>query len=182
MNIKQAFELYFEKLNEYYKETFGTAPSVTFTEALNKNMLVSKPDEDGEVEWQPLLCVHTQNWDAVEAALGFAVCDELKNYYSTYYFLSLSGKLNGNHLNFYLIDGAKDTEAVIMQHYNDAQTIFPGAQCFLIGHAVVNDDDSYFIYYDNRTGEVFCFESDTNQRVMLSHSLAEIISSMEALA
>ena len=51
---------------------------------------------------------------------------------------------------------------------------------FLIGNAVVNDDDSFFIYFDNATGKLFCYESDTKNEVLLSYSIAKTIGSMEA--
>jgi len=68
-----------------------------------------------------------------------------------------------------------------LRNYNDAQYTFFATEIFLIGKAVVNDDDNYFIYYDNTTGKLFCYETDTKNEVLLSYSIAKTIESMEAI-
>lgn len=179
-DVKTAFKNYFSKLNSLYRSTFGTSPTVPYTETLEKSLLIGDPDEDGEIQWSPKEQTAKTDWDNCERQLSFALCQELKDYYSTYYFLAVSGTFGACELHFYRIDGSEPLEKVVLRNYSDAQYTFPGSEMFLIGNAVVNDDDSYFIYYDNATGKLFCYESDTKNEILLSYSIAKTIGSMEA--
>ena len=85
------------------------------------------------------------------------------------------------YLYIYPNDGSVTLEDFIYQNYQDAQSVFPGTQNFLIGNAVVAGDDDYFIYVENSTGSVFCFETNKMRKVDLRYSLFEIIESMEAI-
>jgi hypothetical protein len=178
--MKKAFEHYFSKLNNYAEEKFGTKPTVTFMDELNKDLLVSAPDEDGEVEWQPKLQMGNIIWDEVENEIGFTICQELKEYYSSYSFLMLYGKFGTSYLNFYPIDASEPVANIIERAFYDAQEVFPCSQMFLIGNASVNEDDNFFIYYDNKTGKLFCYDTENKREVLLSYSIAKTIDMMEA--
>ncbi len=178
--MKDAFDSYFSKLNDYAKEVFGTNPTVTYTDSLNKSCLISEPDEDDEVEWKPVPQKAAVSWKEIEDDLGFVMCDELKAYYSTYAFLMLSGKFGNSLLNFYPVDATEPVVETIKREYEDAQMVFKDSQIFLIGNAIVNEDDGYFIYYDNKSNKLFCYESDTQNEVLLSYSIAKTVGVMEA--
>lgn len=178
--MKKAFEQYFSKLNNYAEEKFGTKPTITYTDELNKELLVSEPNEDGEVEWQPKLQKGSIRWDEIEAEIGFSVCQELKEYYSAYLFLMLYGKFGSSYLNFYPIDDSEPVASVIERAFYDAQEVFSHSQMFLIGNASVDEDDNFFIYYDNKTGKLFCYDAETKREILLSYSITETIDAMEA--
>ncbi len=179
--MKQAFAAYFTKLNRLYNEVFGTNPTVPYSSSLNKVLLVSPPDDEGEVPWQPKEQSQRADWSTIENDLGFILTQDIKEYYNSFFFLQLSGTFGSSELHFYPIDGSRSLDMIINQHYLDGQYVFPNSECLLIGNAVVNDDDSYFIFYDNSKGKLFCFESETKQQILLSYSIAMIIQSMEAI-
>lgn len=179
-DVKAAFKIYFSKLDLLYSSSFGTRPTVPYTENLEKSLLIGDPDEDGEIQWSPKEQATKTDWSNCERQLGFALCQELKDYYNTFYFIAVSGTFGSSELHFYRIDGTEPLEKVVLRNYSDAQYTFPGSEMFLIGNAVVNDDDSYFIYYDNMTGKLFCYEADTKNEILLSYSIAKTIGSMEA--
>ena len=178
--MKKAFDEYFKRLLIYSQKLFGTRPTVTYTDRLNQNVLVTSPDEDGEVEWIPKAQLSHVNWKDLEQELRFSVCEELREYYTLYSFLMLSGTFGNAYLNFYPIDAVEPVPQTVKRQYADGQTVFPNSQIFLIGNAIVNDDDSYFIFIDNENGKLFCYESDTSQQLLLSYSIAKTISAMEA--
>ncbi len=178
--MKDAYKSYFAKLDALYQRAFGTRPTVPYSESFDRSMLIGAPDEDGEIQWVPKVQEHDFDWAPVEAELGFALCPELRDYYNSFFFLALSGSFGSSELHFYRIDGTEPLEKIILRHHQDAQHLFPGTECFLIGNAVVNDDDSYFIYFDNASGKLFCYESDTKKELLLSYSIAKTIGSMEA--
>lgn len=181
MRMKEAFSSYFKKQHEYYKRVYGTRPSVCYTGALNQDLLISAPTKNGEVEWLPKLQTATIEWEEIEKNIGFNLSDELRDYYSTYAFLSLAGKFGSAYLYFQPIDATEDVTITVLRQFTDAQFVFHGTQIFLIGNATINDDDNYFIYYDNKIGKLFCYESDTEKQVLISYSLYQTINDMEAL-
>ncbi|MBO4292720.1 MAG: SecY-interacting protein Syd [Lachnospiraceae bacterium] len=178
--MKKAFEKYFQKLDALYDKHFSTLPTVTYSDQLNKSLLVSEPDEDGEVQWKPQEQTDPIEWESIEKELGFSVCDELKAYYSAYFFLMMSGKIGDRLLNFYPIGATEPVQKSIDRNYHDAQYFFPETQIFILGNAKVGDDDNYFICYDNAENKLFCYESVTHEQIPLSDSISQTIDSMEA--
>ena len=179
-NIQQAYQKYFEELNALYDRVFGTKPTVPYSEEICQNMLIGNPDDDDEIQWSPRRQSYELDWDNIEEKLGFALNIELKEFYNTFFFLSMSGMFGSAELHFHRIDGSEPVENVILRNYTDAQYFFPGTECFILGNAVINNDDGYFIFFENNTGRLFCFESNTKKEVLLSYSIAKTISSMEA--
>lgn len=179
--IKKAMESFFDKQKTMSQKRLGTNPSVPYSESLNKRLLISQPDDDGEVEWKPSLQPTFTKWKEIEDILGFILCDELKAYYSSYFFLDLSGKFGSAFLYFQPIYSEDNLKGIIIQQYKDGQYIFPKSQVFLIGNAVIDDDDGYFIFYDNSSSKTFCHETDSNRQVLLTYSLAKVINSIEAI-
>lgn len=178
--MKTAFINYFRKLQVLYEKTFRTRPTVSYTKELNPDLLIGNQDEDGEIQWAPVRQTKVPDWDFLARRLGFTLNEEIIEYYTTFFFLMLSGSYKGCKLNFYCIDGSKIVEQVIIRAFEDAQYIFPKQAFLLIGNAIVHDDDNFFILYDNNTGRLFCYDSETQKEVVLSYSLAEVIGNMEA--
>lgn len=179
-DMKNAFEKYFKELLSFSMQTYGTKPTVSYTNNINKELLLSKPNEEGEAEWLPRLQNNSLPWDEVRKKIGFIVCKELREYYSTFLFYTLSGKYGDVYLYFQPLSSQKDIVKTILQQYSDAQYVFPHTQTFLLGSANYNNDDYYHIFYDNSDSKTFCYESDTNRQILLSYSLADVISAMEA--
>lgn len=177
--IKNALAEYFRKLTQYSEARFGEKPKVTFSEKLNKNLILFDPDEDGEVSWHAVFQEKAVDWAAVESRIGFVINDELKDYYGTYYFLSLNGVIGNIQLFFYPIDGHITVESMIEQQNWDAKAFGRSNKSFLIGNAIVNDDDAYFIIYEN-DGDVFFYDNETHRVIKSGLSLHQIIGSMEA--
>ncbi len=178
--MKEVLEAYFQRLQKLYSNLFSTLPTVSYSDRLNKSLLVSSPDEDGEVEWKPKIQDSSINWNSIESSLGFPVCAELKEYYSTYSFLALCGKFGECELNFYPINAVEPIPKTIIRNYQDGQHFFPKSQIFIVGNAKVADNDNYFICYDNKTSKLFCYESDTREDILLSYSMKKTINAMEA--
>ena len=54
MIIKDAMASYFTKLNNLYKNTFGSFPTVSWSSEQIQNLFIGEPDEDDEIQWQPV--------------------------------------------------------------------------------------------------------------------------------
>ena len=179
-SLKTAFEVYFKKLTDFNQQKFNKLPTVTYTDTLNSDLLISTADTNGDIEWQPKLQTTPVDWSTLEVTLGFSVCEELKEYYSSYLFLTLAGgyKDIAKQLNFEAIADQNAIPQIILRQSKDGQYYFPNTQIFLLGNALINGDDSFGVYFDNQNGTIFCYEDDTKNRISLSDSLANIIEGM----
>ena len=65
--MRQSFDNYYKKLNVLYKKEYGTRPTVTFDSKLKKEVIISKENSDGEVEWKmyPVGMLYTSKYMAV---------------------------------------------------------------------------------------------------------------------
>ncbi|PHU34427.1 SecY-interacting protein Syd [Pseudobutyrivibrio ruminis] len=180
MIMKEAFDIFFEKLNRVYEEEFGTKPMIPYSEKWNRDLLVSEPDDEGYVEWEPKLQTETIGWASIEDGLGFKICEELKAFYSTYSFAQLDGDYKKISLCFDLVNLEENVTETILEAYETAQYLFSGEEVFVLGMAELNGDDGYTIYFDNKNRKLFCYEDDTYKTIEFNESLTEVIGGMEA--
>ena len=181
MMMKEAFDIFFEKLNRVYEEEFGTKPMIPYSEKWNRDLLVSEPDDEGYVEWEPKLQTDDIDWASIERELGFSLCEELKEFYSTYSFADLDGRYNKMFINFDGVNIKKGVEVMVRDAYEIGKDDFPNSEVFAIVDAQIRDDDGYTLYFDNKDGRLFAREFDTNKTVEVSNSITEVIANMEAL-
>lgn len=177
--METAFERYFEKLNKSYEDKFNTKPTISYTSSLNKKLIVSKPDKEDYVEWQPLKQSGKANLEKLEKKLGFKLGYDLKDYYTTYLFYTLEGKFKGKQLDFYPIADENNLAKIIEQQYNDGQWAFPNSQTFLLGHATVAGNDNFYIYFDNKDNKIFLYDNEAKKKVKLK-PLSFVVATMQA--
>ena len=101
MNMKEAFDIYFERQRLFWLEKFKTYPKVPLNLRLSKGiepLIVAgtSVDSDGYVQWQPKLQSKSVDFVNLEEELGFKIHSDIKDYFSTYYFLEMIGRLDIN--------------------------------------------------------------------------------------
>jgi hypothetical protein len=173
--MKEVMKDYFRRQRAYCERVFGGPPTVMYDDDLPGALLCSEPDEDGEVEWVPIVQETPLNWSALEAELGFPVHEELKAYYGAYFFLQMTGRLKDMVLYFTPITDEKALPGILSQYLT-----LRGRQMFLLGMAVIAGRDDYLLLCDNTTGAVSCYEEETKTSVSLP-VLREVIAEMEAV-
>ena len=173
--VTEAMEKYFAELDKYFNKFWGTAPSVPYSESLNKSLIVSSEDEEGYVEWKPARQTKPVDWAAAEAASGFEICSELKEYYSSWLFLRMNGPAGKAVLEFDPVMHEDSVSEMIMTHLQYGLTAFPHSETFLLGSAQIRGNGSYAVFYDNSSSEVFCCGTETFKKVKISDSLADAV-------
>lgn len=173
------FNNYFQKLEKVYAQEFGTLPTLTYTDSINKALLVGDVNEDDEIQWKVIKQDKNIDWKNIEKIIGFAVNEELKEYYSTFYFVTITGSVSNVYFRLFSVGATKDVERDIKQHFADGKYDFSSSQIFLIGECSVGADDSYFVYYDNNSKEVFCYDRETEHKVVLADSLTTLFRIIE---
>lgn len=173
MNIKNSLDIYFSKLEKLYRKEFGTLPSISWDESLNKSLFVSEPDEDGEVQWKPKVADHIT---------VSGLCDELSSFYSSYYYWELRGKYkNDLYIDFPPIWSKQEAYHIIQTSIDDGNYYFKGQNTVLLAYCSQYGNDDLLMFYRQDTGEIFLYDTDKRFIYPLNVSLAELISSMEAL-
>jgi hypothetical protein len=178
--MREAFEKYFEKLNCLYNEIFSSKPIISYIETINKEMIVSEIDDEGYVEWKPILQEETINQEEIESVIGFKLCKQLLEYYSSYLFASISGTYEGVKLEFAEVGLTNNIINTIKVAYLFGQSMYPNSEVLALGMAERDGDDGYTLYFDNKKELLFCHEIDTNNTIIISDSIEKVIGAMEA--
>lgn len=183
IEMKEAFDKYFDRLNKSYKAAFNTRPRTCLPNDvdIDKRLIVSEEDEDGYVEWAPVKIEKRPSLLNIEKELGFSLSAELKDFYLTYLFGKLEGTVGDIDLYFYKMYSINNLEKKIKQEYADGQWCFPNSQVFLIGDACCGGIDNFFIYYDNEKQQLFIYDNEEGceQRIDIKTSIAETIANMK---
>ena len=175
-----AISKYYENLKKIYKKNFNSLPTVSFVEDedIDNDLYLSSPNEDGEVEWG-LKKIENLDFLKIEEELGFKINSNLKEYFSSYLFLSLNGRYNEIDFSFDSLKSVNYIKEKILISSKDGKYYFPDNNYFLIGIATYKQDDGYMIFYDNDSSKIFIYEDDTKKTVDINISLASLIENLE---
>lgn len=180
--MKELFENYYKRLTKYYQEKFNSKPTICYLKEYDKKLVISEEDEDGYVEWQPVYLTQKVDFTKLEQKIGFEICKDLKDFYSTCLLGELSGKLDKQELMFSCITNRKKIISSVEQYYKDGQWLFPDSQIFLIGDAVVDGNDNWFICFDNLKKALFIYNNEEEQQKKIKlPSITSIISKLDLL-
>lgn len=180
--FKEVFEKFYKNLSENYLSTFNTKPMISYNRGdveIDEDMIISEPDEDGDAIWE-MKEIGDYDFSSIEEKIGFSLCEELKAYFSTYLFLYLAGYYKDITLYFDPLKSKEYIEKKVLVAQKDGTYYFNGTEIFALGIAVYKNDDSYVIFYDNKTGKVFIYENDTENKVEFNESLLEILNNLNA--
>ena len=163
-NFKIVFDDYFQKLKQIYNENFNHNPDTYFSENWNKDIIVSQENDSGNFEWEPKPQNTNLNWQKIELALGYTLNQNIKDFYSVYSFARFGGDLKTNKfenisLRFYSVNFEKPATECILQNHKDGSYYYKDSQIMVLGDACIDDNDSYFIFYDNKTDSLFCMDT-----------------------
>ena len=158
MNMKEAFDSYFKKLSLSNQEHTGHMPKVVYIKQCNLNgiYLMDTLDNYGYAEWQPVLQKGDFNFIELETKLGFSINPDIKDFYSTSWFMQLYGNYNGYNVFIDKIPPNCDLEHSILSAYNhgDHDYMNPGI-FFCIGDVDSDLLEDCSLYVENNTGCVY---------------------------
>lgn len=180
MNVKSAFEICFMKQRDFWQSNYGVFPRTPYNIAINERMIIPNSLNNGYIQWQPLRQETSVDLSALEQKLNLSIHPQIKQYFTSYWFLSMIGDIDNITLDFrsvpYGIDILKLVEECCATGVNNLPK---GNIHFELGYASVENDDSYLIYIDNETAGVKCVQPEDNDVKELG-SLEYVISEMEA--
>ncbi|MBQ7046986.1 MAG: SecY-interacting protein Syd [Oscillospiraceae bacterium] len=187
MSMKEAFETFFEKNNNSWKNQWGTLPTVSKCEKYaNCPLITSTVNGENELEWQPKLQTEPIDFKPLEEELGFSINPQIKEYLSTYWFLPLEGSTDI--VNQLVLEEVlpkpqhKFLEDVKFSFNKKELHYISDGEYFLIGgFCCIEEDDSYLVHVDNDTGEVFAVQNFDKVSIKIADSIEELLLNMKGI-
>ncbi|MDR3091494.1 MAG: SecY-interacting protein Syd [Clostridiales bacterium] len=186
--MKEAFDGYFDKLNEAWLQKTGFRPQVPFVERLKDTglYLVDTLNEydEGYAAWRPKLQTEKTDFEPIEKklGLGFEINPQIKDYISVYWFMGLEGKRKGNVYYFPAILPVVSAEYYVENFVKHGKSHFDKNQIYIwLGHVCAGADDSFQIYVNNGDCGVFAVQVLENKSIKVADSIEELIDELEAV-
>jgi len=180
MNIRSAFEIYFRKQQDFWLLNYKIPPRVPYNKAINERMIIPGSLSNGYVQWQPLQQEAKVDLSDLEQRLKLLIHPQIKQYFTSYWFLSLIGDIGNATLDFRSIPYGIDIIKIIEECYKTGVNYSKSGNIYFeFGYASVDNDDSFLIYVDNKSAGVRCVQLEDNIVIELG-SLEYVISEMDA--
>jgi len=170
---------FFKRYEKEFFKKFNKYPSIPYSERWNKDLLIGEPDSSKWIRWQPIVQNKVIDWKLLESEIGFKLRDEIKDYFSSYYFFRIESMIENIMLDLKKISSFEEVTKNVIIWANTAKIAFPEKHCFEIGTAKIDGDDGYYIFIDNDTGKVFCQEFDKMNKVDLADSIGHLFEKMK---
>ena len=179
MGMKNAFEIYFKKQRDYWQAKYSSFPQMPYNKAINGRMIIPNTIKEGYVQWQPVLQDRSVDFFLLEKELNLFIHPHIKEYFTSYWFLSLVGLFGNNKLRFTIIPCGIDILELAEESIKWGMKNFPEKKNqFELGFATVDGDDSFLIYVDNKTTYVNLVQLEDGIEISLG-VLEKVISEME---
>jgi hypothetical protein len=174
-------EIFFGKQLEYWLSHYSSYPKTPYNESLDKRMLIENSFENGYIQWKPLRQDTSVDFSSIEDKLKVSFHPQIKEYFASYWFLSMIGRIDDKQLRFTIIPSGINIINLIEDRVKWVIQNFPNRSAQIeLGFATVNGDDSYLIYVDNATANVSCVQMEDKHEVMLD-TLEKVIAEMEVI-
>ncbi|MCL2080097.1 MAG: SecY-interacting protein Syd [Oscillospiraceae bacterium] len=181
MSMKNTLEIYFQKQREYWQEKYQTFPQMPYSKAIDERMIVKDSLKDGYIQWQPIHQNNTVDFTALERKLNISIHPRIKEYFTSFWFLSMVGTIKGNILRFTAVPYGISIIDLVNESYRWGSTNFvENKKQFEFGFAKIGNDDSYLLYVDNDTASIRCIQLEENIELHLG-DLDKVISKMEVI-
>lgn len=188
MSMKEAFDSYFKKLEAFCRKENGCMPKVVYLEKCDLHEIYINGSLDGEgyAEWQPILQNQFTDFDEVEKELGFKINEQIKQYFTTYWFMQMYGNYNGNECYFNKIVPNANIKKIILQSYHSGNIDYmKQKKYFFIGDVDNSEHEDCGLYIDNSTCQVVGIDwdgaSDCDFTRPLSDFMFPVCDSLEEL-
>lgn len=163
MNMKEAFEIYFNNLIYGYKKEYGTYPKTVYLKQCDmKGIYISGTlNSEGYAEWQPVLQDEPIIFEDLESELGFKIHPDIKKYFTIFWFMLLAGNRGDEQYCLVSIEPNINIKELVKRCYKngDIEYMKPGVYC-AIGDADIDGNQDCGIYVNNSTGEVIGVDWD----------------------
>lgn len=176
MEIKKALERYFKELLYVWEKEYVTYPKAPWDEDIDSKLYLSDPDEEEYVYWKPIEKVNLEDFSEIEKVLGLKIHSSIKEYFNSYWFLNLQGFYGSRLVNLEPVEPGKCVLEFFqaMKQYEENN----GRELRYIQIGFISPEDMT-ISVDNKTGQIFLEDFETEENEVLANSLVELINNLK---
>ncbi len=178
MSMKEAFDNYFKKLKTFCQKENGCMPKTVYVEKcdLHGIYITESLDSEGYAEWQPILQNRFTDLGEVEKELGFEINEQIKHFFTTYWFMQMYGNYNGNECYFNKIVPNADIKTIILKSYHSGNIDYMKPHYYFhIGDVDNIDHEDCGLYVDNSSCQVVGIDWDGASDCDFSKPLSEFM-------
>ncbi len=176
MSVKDAMSGYFERLLLATRNSGMEWPVTSWDEDVEPIVYVGEPDEDEMIAWQPVERNEDSDLEEIEAIHGGPVRADLREYFNSYWFCAMGGRLGNVALEMEPVLPGSELESVT-RNYAGYVAAHDGETRFIpIG---VETGQSQLVVIDNDSGEVFLEDFEIGRRTQIASALETLIAGMQ---
>ncbi|MBU3107988.1 SecY-interacting protein Syd [Clostridium gasigenes] len=176
MSVKTALDKYFKEMIQEYSKTKQGLPMRPKRSIGNDAIYVGECDDEGWCRWKPMKKKEADNFDKLEELFEIKFNENIKEYYNSYWFLSLEGSIKKKNINLEpvvpgneLTSFIKKVQGYKQAHNNELAYIPIGAE----------EERGYLIVMENSTGKIKIENHDKGTYRIMANNLEELISSIK---
>ncbi len=192
MTVKEAFDAFFERFIRYNMEKNGHLPQAVYVKATDaEGMYISGSiNEEGYAQWQPVPQKNAPDLSEMQEKLGFEINEQILQFFTSYFFIGISGRFGGWTCYIEGIRPNCDLSAVVRKSAENGDAGYMNGNYFCIGDA---ESESYgygALYVNNDDTSVIAVDWDSiydcgkekpfsEFSTVVAGSLAELLSMLE---
>ncbi len=188
MSMKEAFDTFFEEMDNDSLEATGKLPVVPYIKGpASRTLILSETLEDDYAIWRPLLQTEPVSFDKIEKHCGFSIHPQLKEYLSTYWFRDLEAKIVIDDCSIIisldsLLPGTDANEWLRRMRSTEETHFLSDHNYFLLGtYCNVDGIDSYLVHVNNDTAEVSAVSVGDRDSIKLADSIEDLLNKMKGI-
>lgn len=175
LSTKEAIKKYFDHLENLYQEKNGDLPYIPYDSEIQDTIYVGEPTKESWIRWKAVEKNTENSLAELELQLNIKFHKSITEYFNSYWFAVLSGNIGDDIYELFPvipgneIDEFANTLIEYLEYCSQENRPF---QYIPIGFEV---NSSNPILVDNKTGEIFLEDVETQKYIWISKSLADFI-------
>lgn len=172
LQVKEALDHYFQKLLEYWNDTFGVLPQIPFDDEMNPLLYESEQDEDDYVSWKPKIKEKHEDFEAIETYIDVRLHPSIKEYFQSFWFLNLQGFYHSKFISLEPVEPDKDMHNFFVNQKNYEASKGKTLKNIQIGFL---SPENMALMVHNETGEILQEDFETGETIIIAKSLEALI-------
>lgn len=171
-------KIYFSKLEDLWLLNRKTFPQVPYIDNMPKIIYKGIRNQSDYIEWKP---IDNKEYDfrIIEEELGFSLHSDIKEYFTSYWFLRMDGLINNIEVSLTPITPLVDIKVFIIERYKISLKQGRDVKNIEIGFVEFDDADGFLLLVDNVSGKVEWLDPEKEESGFVSESLYKLITDME---
>lgn len=171
MTVKEALTVRFNYMMQYYAKTKEGYPQIPWNSNVDSKIYVGNKKESGWISWKPIEKDIKEDFLEIEKELGVQIHEDIKEYYNSFWFLSLTVPINGH--NYIMKNVAPGREFFgLLRQWKECKNYFKDDLYLILGQ---ESNGGYDLMINNNNGKIYSFSHSKNKLELLADNLADFL-------